>query len=250
MKTSKQIPKKHKSAGELVTPASHVTRIAVAPNARHLVSTDHVAAATVRVGLKGEGQGVLVPGNFVLTAAHCVEWTSTGDMTLAESEYLATVSRRNVQPFRLQVVAVEPVSDIAVLGAPDNQEFSDDCDRFEAWLSATAPVPVATPLLTHRESIGVSVFTHAGEWVSGTATHYGLGPSNGRIWVDFATQILAGASGGPVVADDGRLVGLMSHCNIVSDGPCNGMMPLAHLALPQWVWRCITQASDTTEVKP
>jgi hypothetical protein len=38
-------------------------------------------AATVQLPTKG-GQGVLVPGGFVLTAAHCIDWSLDGGMAL------------------------------------------------------------------------------------------------------------------------------------------------------------------------
>ena len=42
---------------------------------------ERVAAATVRIcGTKS--QGVLVPGGYILTAAHCINWEGTGSMTL------------------------------------------------------------------------------------------------------------------------------------------------------------------------
>jgi len=37
------------------------------------VTRERIEAATVRLPDKG-GQGVLIPGNLILTAAHCIEW--------------------------------------------------------------------------------------------------------------------------------------------------------------------------------
>src|SRR5262245_38143525 len=42
-----------------------------------------VQLATVQIQKKG-GRGVLVPGGFVLTAAHCVEWSPEGGMVLGD----------------------------------------------------------------------------------------------------------------------------------------------------------------------
>ena len=46
---------------------------------------DAVAAATVRFPERG-GQGVLVPGGLILTAAHVVDRTDTGAMALGDGE--------------------------------------------------------------------------------------------------------------------------------------------------------------------
>ena len=54
--------------------------------------------------------------------------------------------------------------------------------------------------------------------------------------------VLGGTSGGPVVTPDGRLLGVVSHVNEVSEGPCCGAIPLARLALPQWVLARIEDA--------
>jgi hypothetical protein len=42
-----------------------------------------VEAATVKTTRTG-GQGVRVPGNLILTAAHCIDWRGTGRMALGE----------------------------------------------------------------------------------------------------------------------------------------------------------------------
>jgi hypothetical protein len=39
----------------------------------------------------------------------------------------------------------DPVADVAVLGAPDNQELSDQADAYEALVAAATPVAVAEP---------------------------------------------------------------------------------------------------------
>ena len=46
-------------------------------------SRRRVERATVRLVERG-GQGVLVPGGFILTATHCINWCGTGMMALGE----------------------------------------------------------------------------------------------------------------------------------------------------------------------
>src|SRR5579862_4192191 len=76
-----------------------------------------VEAATVRLPEKG-GCGVLVPGGFILTATHCIEWSGTGGMVLGDV-YPTSIETASGAKFRVDVAACEPVADIAVLGELD-----------------------------------------------------------------------------------------------------------------------------------
>ncbi|MGB6448539.1 MAG: hypothetical protein WBF47_25930 [Xanthobacteraceae bacterium] len=40
---------------------------------------------------------------------------------------------------------IDPVADIAILGSPDTQEFSDQADNYEALVEAATSVAVAEP---------------------------------------------------------------------------------------------------------
>ena len=236
MKTTKKNQKKNM----LTSAPAHAATKRVAPT-----DSDILEAATVKVGLatREQGQGVLVPGNLILTAAHCVRWTGSGDMTLAEDAYVTVVTTPTGESFVLQVLAVEPASDIAVLGAPDYQTFTEDADLFEQWCERTLPVPLSYLQLGPGDSVEAFVLTHRHEWVAAEAARHGFGPPDGRIWVDYEQPILGGASGGPVVTPDGRLLGVVSQVNEVGEGPCNGTIPLARLALPRWVLAQIEEAA-------
>jgi trypsin len=91
-----------------------------------------VSAATVRVTGRG-GQGVLIPGGFILTAAHCIDWDTNGKMVLGEhfEERIVTSDGRELF---VAPVAVEPVADIAVLGAMDIEELYDKTEAYGARL--------------------------------------------------------------------------------------------------------------------
>jgi hypothetical protein len=194
-----------------------------------------VAAATVRLTGTG-GQGVLVTGGFVLTAAHCINWDGRGGMALGD-HYLEPVRARDRTQFRLSPLAVEPVADMAVLGAPDNQVFPDDDDAFQEWCERTAAVPLSTRTLDVDESLGVHIRTHQGKWITGTLTRHGIPntPPSGVVWLEADSPVRSGTSGGPVVDGAGRLVGVISWSGEGGSGKCQGMIPVAHLALPRWV---------------
>jgi hypothetical protein len=65
-----------------------------------------LARATVKLTAKG-GQGILVPGGYIITAAHCVEYYGSGGMTLGE-HILESVKTADGVEFRVSPVAVHP----------------------------------------------------------------------------------------------------------------------------------------------
>ena len=90
-----------------------------------------IKAATVRFPKRG-GQGVLVPGQMIVTAAHVVSWSSEGRMALGY--YYVEDVKAGRRKLKIQPLAVEPVTDIAILGALDDQaseEFSAAAEAFE-----------------------------------------------------------------------------------------------------------------------
>lgn len=97
-----------------------------------------IEQATVQLPKRG-GRGVLVAGGYILTAAHCVGWSHEGGMALGD-HYLEEVRTRDGRAFRLEVAAVEPVADVAVLAEPDN--LYEDQVAFGRWQRDAAAVPL------------------------------------------------------------------------------------------------------------
>jgi hypothetical protein len=210
-----------------------------------------VAAATVRVG--DGGQGVLVPGGLVLTAAHCISWSGTGRMALGE-HFVESVRTKSGASFRLGPIAVEPVADIAVLAGLDNQVFFDDADAFEAWHEGTDPLPLSAGFERWcgagkdgvLQKFNVHVLTHTGKWVDGHASRVFVSwwKPGATVGINMRQPIRGGTSGGPVVDDAGALVGVVSFSSEVKRGPCEGGVPYAAQALPRWVLDRIQGADD------
>jgi hypothetical protein len=207
-----------------------------------------VEAATVRLPRRG-GQGVLVPGGYVLTAAHCIAWNSEGGMALGDHCLEPVEIPKGAKPFKLNVCAVEPVADIAILGAPDSQVFYDDAEAFDSFVENTRPVHVRGgnfELLEgkiHSAPLPIHVLTHTGKWLMGVAKRWGL--SLGPTVVIEGAMIKGGTSGGPVVDGEGSLVGVASWSN-EDDG--HGRIPLPHLSLPAWAWHAI-EAAQTLQAR-
>lgn len=135
-------------------------------------SRTRVERATVRLVDKG-GQGVLVPGEFIITATHCIDWSGTGGMVLGDV-YPAEIETASGAKFRLGVIACEPVSDMAVLGELDYQQCPDDAEAFEQWREQVEPVPLSTRQLGVGQSCPVFIFTDKREWLAGSVTRYGI----------------------------------------------------------------------------
>jgi hypothetical protein len=200
-----------------------------------------IEAAVVRLPAKG-GLGVLVPGGFVLTAAHCIDWNGEGGMALGDV-HLTEIETRSGERFRLSVCAVEPVSDLAVLESADTQLFEKDAEAFEAFCEGTPPVNVSTNEVGEGETLPVHVRTHEDTWLDGLATRYGqLGPT---MFIKTKRRIKSGTSGGPVVDRIGALVGIVSWSN---EGAGQGGFPRPHLVLPAWVLRRIAGAKKAPKV--
>jgi hypothetical protein len=188
-----------------------------------------VARATVRLSRTG-GRGVLVPGGYVLTAAHCIKWVGTGRMLLLGDHFVEEVKTADSRKFLLSPHAVEPVTDIAVLGEPDPAEFAEEAEAFEAFREAVEGVPMSAHAPEWGQPAPVYVLARDGKWIPGTVTRQGhpVLPGGG-LTLKIERPLRGGDSGGPVVDGEGNLVG------VVSNGKKIGTIPLAYLALPRWV---------------
>lgn len=56
--------------------------------------------------------------------------------------------------------------------------------------------------------------------------------------INAREQIEGGTSGGPIVTEDGKLVGIVSQSD-ETDGECHGSMPRPHIALSVWAAKLI-----------
>src|SRR5262249_39415136 len=142
-----------------------------------------VASAAVRLSKMG-GQGVLVPGGYILTAAHCIEWDGRGAMALGDY-FIEKVEAKGNRQLLASPAFSDPGSDLAAPEALDNQTSFDEADAFEAFCDETEPVPVSGRVLEVNESLPVHVLTHKGRWVTATLTRYGVPGSlpGGRVFL-------------------------------------------------------------------
>jgi hypothetical protein len=198
-------------------------------------SRTRVERATVRLVQKG-GRGVLVPGEFIITATHCIVWSGTGRMAMGGVDPTEIETPTGAK-FRLGTVACEPVSDVAVLGELDYQDCPDDVEAFEEWREQVEPVAISALQIEVGQSCPVFIFTHKREWLAGSVTRYGMpGQLAGSNVALIAEGIQSGTSGSPVVTADGLLLGIVSHTiSNPTAGKACGSIPVVHMALPHWV---------------
>ena len=213
----------------LVNRGPERTRMTKAQRAR-------VVNATVRIEQEtGNGQGVLVSGDFILTATHCISWNGEGGMAMGDN-YIEKIVTESGTRLRVGPLAADPVSDLAVLGSLDDQTFLSDSRQFEEWCEATPALTLATETLRFRKPYCVHILTHKREWVDGVAIQSSRHASC-LLYIEAASPIEGGTSGGPVLDTSGRLVGIVSHFSDAIVGEkCTGSLPIARLALPRWVW--------------
>jgi hypothetical protein len=209
-----------------------------------------VERAVVQFSRNG-GRGILVPGGFILTAAHCVSWSLEGGMVLGD-DYLERVQTADGEELLLAVLAVEPVADVAVLGAPDNQRLLDQAIAFDEFTARTKPAALFRGALEPSdidERLGplnhclpALVYNHDRQWVKATASV--VCPGQPTIWLEAEKCIEGGSSGGPVVTPAGEVIGVISNSEKAAPGRKDriytgcAVNPL--LALPIWVANVIT----------
>jgi S1-C subfamily serine protease len=213
-----------------------------AESARLAKAKARVEAATVSFA-KGGGQGVLVTGGYVLTAAHCIKWDGNGGMALGEF-FIETIETRDGRTLQGSVTAAEPVADIAALGAPDGRVgMYEAAKAFDRFTAETQGVPLFTWGREVGKPIPVQVFTHKQKWLAGTVEPDGFPgtPGGGAVCIMTNERIESGTSGSPVIDSRGRLVGVVTWSRGNDrDGEHPGKIAVASLALPRWLLDRIT----------
>ena len=126
--------------------------------------------------------------------------------------------------------AIEPVSDVALLGPMGGQECPEMVKALKTFCLKTKAVPLYLGKLS-EEPLPVWIRTHKGGWIHGEVAQYGQ--CSHRVRIKAREQIEGGTSGGPIVTEDGELVGIVSRSS-ESWGECFGQIPRPHLTLPAW----------------
>ncbi len=198
------------------------------------------------------GRGFVVEtyrGRLVITAAHCLPHFPPAASTsfLEERTYPGLLGRLGQREPKVwaECVFADPVADVAVLGAPDGQELSDECDVFESFMELTSPLRIgelpAKGEPPHK--CRAQILTLDERWVGCVASHFSHAPS---LWIeDAAEPIVGGMSGSPILDMKGKAIGVL----VCSGGPpdephtVGGPFPRLTESLPRRFLRELTSAT-------
>jgi hypothetical protein len=154
--------------------------------------------------------------------------------------------------------AVEPVSDIAVLRAPDGEESLEESNAFDEFCENTLPISLSSDPHDFGVWFPISVLSHHGNWINGRAAQFRCDGQAQSLCIETGEPVICGTSGGPIINEKGELVGMVSVVAGVEqdtrdseiDGGCEGSHPRPHLTLPVWVWQAILKATATAREEP
>ena len=209
-------------------------------------------------------------GRVIVTAGHCLpelppSFTHAEDQRLYPN-LISSIGRLDERRVWGDLLFVDPVSDLAVLAAPDYQRLPEESEAFEAFVADLEPFDLSrTDFVTSHDVLqdafrsgyveyvppppeyDVSVLSLADlEWNQARATFSG----QGRIWLkDVRCGILGGMSGSPIVDASGGAIGIVCTGTNTTIDPefCSEGGPNPRLSenLPMWLLRAIRKREET-----
>ena len=179
------------------------------------------------------GQGVLVRGQYILTASHCLKWDNkmgTG-VVLGDHAPIDVVCPTG-HKFQLGAYFVDVVSDLAVLGPLDEYRFPDYCEAFWDYCGQAIGLDIhKEPLIVHKE-MPLGIWSHEGFKIDCTGKR--TNPTGFKLSV--SGPIKSGTSGGPIVLANGNLVAIVSISGGALDATNTvGTQPIIWRILPEYI---------------
>jgi len=175
---------------------------------------------------------------LVITASHCLPHAPEMPCySYQEATYANLLAPLGEQPsVWAECLFFDPVSDLAILGEPDNQVLGEENDEYARLVDGRKPFAIAAP----ETGEGYMLALDGASWQpTPLVVHeniWGTGLSSGPT--------LGGQSGSPIVDSRGRAVAVVSIGTEALNGgnrtPVNsGPQPILKLQLPSWVLKTV-----------
>jgi hypothetical protein len=159
----------------------------------------------------GEGRGFVVEHrgeHLVVTASHCLPWLPSGFGIAYSEEHVyrnMLGALGSVPTVACECLFINPIADVAVLGVPDTQTYSDEADGYRALLQYAIPFRI----IDAPEKARGFVLSVEGEWF-GCQVEW-MERIDGPLWVSKPAQpIEAGMSGSPIASETGNAIGIVA----------------------------------------
>jgi hypothetical protein len=183
----------------------------------------------------GDGRGFVVnltartigAQRGIITAAHCLPYLRPC-LAVDERFYANLLGPIDAEPtVWTECLFADPIADIAVLGAPGDQQLGNVAEEYEALVKSVKPFSIADA----PEQGQAWLLSLERKWFTCQARYAPW--DNGPIWLTTDPKnIQGGMSGSPIVSDTGAAVGVIS---ISSNAKDSGPNPRLLRDLPGWL---------------
>jgi S1-C subfamily serine protease len=186
----------------------------------------------------GEGRGFVVESlrrsrRYVVTCAHCLpsgqELHGQGFSSAVDRTFFGLLHLPGEQTTAAaECLFVDPISDVAVLGAPDHQDLTEEYRKFLRLMESVIPLTIAN--VTGETSAWL--LSLEGEWFTCKVER-----DNQKLWLSDPAQPIAGnMSGSPIVNNEGAAIGVLGSADLGSSDIHNiSLQTFLPQAIPLWL---------------
>src|ERR1700685_4523791 len=146
-------------------------------------------------------------GRIVVTAAHCLPTlppARSGEL-IGDVSYAKILGPLGQEPtVSAKCLFADPVSDLALLGQPDEGALPAESEAFEALVDAATRLPIGD--IPEATKIRAWLLSPEEDWLPCSVIHHG-----GNLLIENASlTFLEGMSGSPILSDQEMAIGLVT----------------------------------------